>query len=104
VLPLVPGDGTETLVVRQQAEITRLRELASQLERALESRIVVEQAKGILSVRLDCSVEQAFELLRRGARSHRIRLHDLAAEVVVTRAVPPRLTSVMNGSWSRRTS
>ena len=103
VTPLVPRDGIDTLVRRQQAEIDRLKELASQLEEALESRIVIEQAKGILAARLDCSVDQAFEILRRSARSHRIRVHDLAAEVVADRSVAPRLTSVLNPSWSAQT-
>jgi len=103
VTPLVPRDGIDTLVRRQQAEIDRLKELASQLEEALESRIVIEQAKGILAARIDCSVDQAFEILRRSARSHRIRVHDLAAEVVADRSVAPRLTSVLNPSWSAQT-
>ena len=53
-----------------------------QLRRALTSRIVIEQAKGVLSVRLDVTVEEAFEVLRSRARSTRRRLHDVAQEVV----------------------
>jgi len=60
----------------------------AQLRQALESRIVIEQAKGILAERYATPVEVAFELLRRGARSSQTRLHDLAAEVVASNETP----------------
>lgn len=53
-----------------------------QLRNALESRIVIEQAKGALSARLGILPEEAFELLRGLARSQRRKLQDFAAEVV----------------------
>jgi ANTAR domain len=57
-------------------------ELNAQLEHALESRIVIEQAKGVLAERLGLTIEEAFDVLRHAARSSRIRLHDLAQRVV----------------------
>jgi AmiR/NasT family two-component response regulator len=68
--------------------IDELRVRNGQLERALQSRILVEQAKGVLAERYGITVEEAFELLRRGARSSRVRIHHLAAEVVDTRRSP----------------
>ena len=59
-----------------------------QLQHALESRVVIEQAKGVLAERLDLSTDDAFELLRRSARSNRLRLRDLAATVVASRDTP----------------
>jgi hypothetical protein len=62
----------------------RLRELGeqnAQLLTALETRIVIEQAKGILAERLNLSIEDAFTLLRQSARAERMRLHDLAMQV-----------------------
>jgi hypothetical protein len=53
-----------------------------QLRHALESRVVIEQAKGVLMVRLQCSVEEAFAELRRRSRSTQRRIHDVAREVV----------------------
>jgi AmiR/NasT family two-component response regulator len=44
--------------------------------------VVIEQAKGMLAERLGVSVEDAFDLLRRTARSNRARVHDLAGAVV----------------------
>jgi hypothetical protein len=65
------GDPTAFLIERSR-----------QLEQALTSRIVIEQAKGILAERHGISVEGAFERLRREARSERRKIHDVAAEIV----------------------
>jgi len=53
-----------------------------QLEAALSSRVLIEQAKGFVSNRNRVSVDEAFTLLRNHARSHRARLADTAAQVV----------------------
>jgi hypothetical protein len=66
----------------------RLREtrvLAGQLEHALTSRIIIEQAKGTLAARHSISVDEAFRILRSHARSHRRRLTEVASEVVERR-------------------
>jgi GAF domain-containing protein len=62
---------------RQQADT-----LAGQLQRALDSRLVIEQAKGVLAERTQLGVDQAFALLRGHARRHRMRLAALAAQVI----------------------
>jgi hypothetical protein len=59
-----------------------LLERIAQLETALSSRIVIEQAKGILARALDLGVAEAFEKLRLTARSNGVKLHDLAAAIV----------------------
>ena len=68
--------------------LAAVEQLNVQLEHALESRIVIEQAKGVLAERLGFTVEEAFEVLRYAARSARIKLHDLAALVVSERSTP----------------
>jgi transcriptional regulator with GAF, ATPase, and Fis domain len=55
--------------------------LAAQLEHALSSRIVIEQAKGVLAERRRVTVDEAFKLLRDHARNNNLRLSDLAREV-----------------------
>ncbi|HJQ45914.1 MAG TPA: ANTAR domain-containing protein [Amycolatopsis sp.] len=66
------------------AEYQRLRVLAGQLQSALESRVVIEQAKGILAERRHIDVNQAFSILRRLARENNLRLHDVARTTVQT--------------------
>ncbi len=65
-----------------------LLERVIQLQTALESRVVIEQAKGILAARLRLAVEEAFDLLRRAARTAGRQLHELASEVVESEELP----------------
>lgn len=58
------------------------RTLTEQLQHALDSRIVVEQAKGMLAARLGVDVNEAFEQLRSHARATRQRVRDVARSVV----------------------
>jgi GAF domain-containing protein len=55
---------------------------ATQLQRALDSRSLIEQAKGVLMERRGLDQQAAFELLRSRARSTRRRLQDVARETV----------------------
>ncbi len=68
----------------------------AQLERALESRIAIEQAKGILAERLRLDLDQAFEVLRRAARCSRRRAHDVALEVVGQKETPPSVLAALH--------
>ncbi|MFG3259091.1 GAF and ANTAR domain-containing protein [Streptomyces sp. NPDC048172] len=56
--------------------------LTRQLETALETRVVIEQAKGKLAERHGLGMEEAFTLLRGYARSHNRRLTDLATALI----------------------
>jgi GAF domain-containing protein len=56
--------------------------LNEQLQNALNSRVIIEQAKGKLAERLGVDVNQAFALLRNRARSSNQRLSDLARDFV----------------------
>jgi AmiR/NasT family two-component response regulator len=58
------------------------------LRHALASRIVIEQAKGVLIERLDLPPEAVFELLRTAARRSRMKLHTVAAEILASRVTP----------------
>lgn len=62
--------------------VSSLLEENAHLQRALTSRIVIEQAKGILAERLHLDVDAAFALLRKAARDRQRRLHELARAVV----------------------
>jgi AmiR/NasT family two-component response regulator len=66
-----------------QARAIRHREmLAEQLQTALNSRILIEQAKGVIAERHRVEMDQAFTLLRRAARNRNRRLSDLARAIV----------------------
>jgi GAF domain-containing protein len=56
--------------------------LVTQLQGALDSRAVIEQAKGILAAREQLTMRQAYERLRAQARSQRRRLNEVSAELV----------------------
>ncbi|MGI5471356.1 GAF and ANTAR domain-containing protein [Streptomyces sp. CA-132043] len=58
------------------------RRVADQLQHALDSRVVIEQAKGMLAAERRVPPREAFELLRRYARHHRAKLRDTAEAVV----------------------
>lgn len=58
-----------------------------QLQTALSSRIVLEQAKGVLAQQGSLQMEEAFAVLRRYARDHNLRL-TAVAEAVVARRLP----------------
>jgi AmiR/NasT family two-component response regulator len=68
----------------------------AQLEQALKTRIVIEQAKGVLAERHQLDVEQAFDILRQAARSSRVKIHALAAEVVAGRESPPAVVAALS--------
>lgn len=56
--------------------------LARQLQHALDSRVVIEQAKGVLSGRKDIDVAQAFEILRSYSRANSTKIHEVARRVI----------------------
>lgn len=62
--------------------VVRAQEVAAQLQRALDSRVVIEQAKAFVAADRGITVDEAFEVLRRHARSHNQKLRELAVAVV----------------------
>lgn len=71
-----------TSYVVNASELNRQRRINEQLKEALDSRIVIEQAKGALAAERGISVDEAFEVLRRHARSHSANLRKVADAVV----------------------
>ena len=71
-----------TIGLLQQRAIRRRDDLTEQLQTALNSRILIEQAKGVLAERHHLDLDTAFTLLRSGARSRSRRLSDLAQAIV----------------------
>ncbi|TDX79049.1 GAF domain-containing protein [Rathayibacter sp. PhB151] len=59
-------------------------DLAAQLRHALDSRVLIEQAKGVIAERNGISIDRAFALIRTHARANSTRLHDVAHRIVTT--------------------
>ena len=76
-----------TIGLLQQQSRHRATLLAEQLQGALNSRVVIEQAKGVLAEYGQISMDRAFGALRAFARDHNRKLSDVA-EAVVVRSVP----------------
>lgn len=75
-------------LLTEQRDYESLRIENEQLRHALQSRIVIEQAKGVIAERLTISMDEAFTILRHAARSHRLKLHRLCEDVVRERTTP----------------
>jgi GAF domain-containing protein len=71
-----------TIAILQHRATTEAYVLNEQLNRALNSRIVIEQAKGMTAERQGVDMEQAFAALRNHARNHNLRLADVATAVI----------------------
>ena len=71
-----------TIGILQHRASAEARLLAEQLQYALNSRVTIEQAKGVLSERAGIDPETAFNALRRYSRDHNARLVDVAEGVV----------------------
>ena len=71
-----------TIGILQRRTVHRSALLAEQLQHALNSRIVIEQAKGVIAERRDVNMDTAFSTLRRYARDHNAKLNDIANAVV----------------------
>lgn len=79
-------------VVLAGLTVIRAEELSGQLEEAMASRAVIEQAKGILMGRHGFSETEAFELLRRQSQRSNVKLRTVAAQVVADASGSPLAT------------
>lgn len=81
-----------TAVGRLLAVTEAAYERRAQLEQALQSRVAIEQAKGILAERYRLDPDAAFDVIRRAARSNRMKLHDLVRRIKPGEPTPEELT------------
>jgi GAF domain-containing protein len=81
-LALVAFTDLAALTIANTMQSEERGELASQLQRALDARVVIEQAKGALVAREGLSEREAFERLRRQARRQRRRVVEVAADIL----------------------
>jgi GAF domain-containing protein len=71
-----------TIAILQQRAAQRGNDLNEQLQTALNSRIVIEQAKGVLAEREGIDVDEAFGMLRQRARSTSTPISQVARDLV----------------------
>jgi GAF domain-containing protein len=72
------------LLIASMMQAERQSELAGQLQGALDSRLIIEQAKGVVMERDGRSAGEAYRILRARARSERRKLAAVSAEIVKT--------------------
>jgi hypothetical protein len=73
-------------------------ESADHLQIALESRVVIEQAKGIVSNNLDLDMSRSFQLLRTYARDNNLKLTEVCKQVIDGALSPSEVASVQGGT------
>ncbi|MEK6275451.1 MAG: ANTAR domain-containing protein [Actinomycetota bacterium] len=73
-----------------------LLERTIQLQTALESGVVIDQATGMFAERIGVSLDEAFSFLRSAARSQGLDLPALAAELIHSPETPPELARVVD--------
>ncbi|ROR66217.1 GAF and ANTAR domain-containing protein [Agrococcus jenensis] len=71
-----------TVGILQERALRERGIIAEQLQRALDSRVLIEQAKGVLAASIDVDMEEAFRVLREHARTKNLNLHEVARGVV----------------------
>lgn len=71
-----------TIGILHERTLKQTEVLASQLRHALQSRVTIEQAKGVVSFTAGAPIDEAFTLIRRYARNHQMQLSTLATRIV----------------------
>jgi GAF domain-containing protein len=74
--------GYATAALASAAQYEALATLASQLNEALKSRAVIDQAKGVLIAQRGCTPDEAFEILRVASQNYNRKLRDIAVAIV----------------------
>jgi len=87
-LALIAFTDLAALTIASVMHGQRQGELSVQLQGALDSRAVIEQAKGLVAGRDKLTMREAYDQLRAQARTERRRLRDLCAELVADSAPP----------------
>jgi len=71
-----------TSYVVNASKLRQQEQLTEQLQQALESRVVIEQAKGITAYKNAVTIDQAYQLMRRHARNNNASLRVVAEAIV----------------------
>jgi hypothetical protein len=88
-----------TIAIVQQRALLLSLQTTRQLQHALDSRVIIEQAKGAIAAWLGCAPGQAFDLLRAYSRSNNRRLAEVAGDVVDGQLPAGDLTVTGKAAW-----
>ena len=86
-----------TIAILQHRSSIDASALNAQLNNALNSRVIIEQAKGMICQSTGCNMDEAFNRLRAHARNHNEGLTNLATRIVSKTTIPSNLDQ-----WARR--
>ena len=75
-----------SLAIQAASAYYSSRDLAEQMRQALDSRAVIEQAKGVIMARSGCTAEEAFHLLVQQSQAQNMKVRDIAQQLVETAA------------------
>ena len=106
--PLPPADlalaqalaDVATIGILSERAINRGEVLNEQLQNALNSRVIIEQAKGVLAERGSLGMDAAFDRLRGYSRHHNLKLSDVGRQIIESDLA----TAVLAGRPSRKTT
>jgi AmiR/NasT family two-component response regulator len=81
-----------TIGLLQERAVRESELLAEQLQTALNTRVLIEQAKGVLSARAHIDVDEAFQMMRSASRRTQRPLRELATAVIDGSLTPEQLS------------
>jgi GAF domain-containing protein len=87
-----------TIGILQERAIRRGEVLNEQLQGALNNRVIIEQAKGVLAQYSGLDPAASFDQLRRYARNHNLKLAELARRVVIKEFDPAEIATADKGT------
>jgi len=86
-----------TITILRERAFVETTDLAAQLQTALSSRVILEQAKGVLAERGGLSVDDAFRKLRKYARDRNLRLDDVSRAIIDNTIDPSAILGAADG-------
>ncbi len=82
-----------TIGLLQERAVREADLLAEQLQTALNSRVLIEQAKGVMMAKSSVDVDEAFRMMRDHSRKNQLALRDVAASILDGTLSPEHMRS-----------
>ncbi|MFF9121705.1 ANTAR domain-containing response regulator [Streptomyces sp. NPDC014889] len=100
--------GASAVALERMERLLQLETEVDQLRRAMSSRPVIDQARGILMATHACTAEQAWDILREASQRSNTKLHTVAAAITAGArddgpAPPPEIRTALRAALARHT-